>query len=80
MSKLDDVSKPLRAQNMAKNKYNSVEYNATHPDALSDGDELGKGEDNGSIGGKTDIAHRAFLTNRGKGVYAGGKEYNQSNY
>jgi len=42
-----------------RNRYKTTdEYRAGHPDAKSDGDELGKGENNGQIGGKTDIVQR----------------------
>ena len=42
-----------------------------HENALSDGDELGKGENNGNVGGLTDINTRTDLTNR--------NTYNDSN-
>jgi hypothetical protein len=40
----------------------SSEYGATHKNALSDGDEKGKGE-TGTIGNKTDIITRNKLKN-----------------
>jgi hypothetical protein len=40
----------------------SSEYGATHKNALSDGDEKGKGE-TGTIGNKTDIITRTTLKN-----------------
>jgi hypothetical protein len=81
MSALDTVSGPLRVANTTKNKFFTKEYNASNPDALSLGDgDWGKGENNGSIGGKEDIARRVFLLARGTGVYANGTEYNSSNF
>jgi hypothetical protein len=41
-------------------KPTSSEYGAGHPNALSDGDEKGKGETQ-TIGGKTDILTRSVL-------------------
>lgn len=54
-----EYSKSFLNREVVRNKYKSTdEYRAGHPDAKSDGDELGKGENNGSIGGKTDIVQR----------------------
>lgn len=48
MSRLEDVSVPFRKNLIAKNDYdNNDPYNAGNPDALSTGDEQGKGEVNG---------------------------------
>lgn len=56
---LFDYSASFRNREVVRNMYKSTdEYRASHPNAKSDGDELGKGENNGSIGGKTDIAQR----------------------
>lgn len=57
---LADFSVQFRTEEIARNKYsNNNQYTETSKDALSDGDELGKGELNGSIGGRTDIAERS---------------------
>ncbi|MFA5207137.1 MAG: hypothetical protein WC428_00405 [Candidatus Paceibacterota bacterium] len=59
MSRLEDVSLPFRKCAVAKNDFtDNDQYSTGHPDALSTGDEDGKGELNGSIGGKTDIKTR----------------------
>lgn len=42
------------------------EYNVTHPNALSDGDEKGKGLNNDSVGSSVDINHREFLMKRNR--------------
>lgn len=57
--RLDETSKPFFDRNVTRNKFSEInQYSENHPDALSDGDELGKGELNGSIGGRTDILTR----------------------
>ena len=59
MSRLEDVSLPFRKCTLPKNHFtDDNQYSTGHPDALSDGDENGKGELNGSVGGKTDIKTR----------------------
>lgn len=56
---LAEYSVQFRTEELTRNKYSlNNQYTETSPDALSDGDELGKGEKNGSIGGRTDIAER----------------------
>lgn len=75
MSKLEDYSAGFRKTNIARNSYNiNSEYVAGHPNALSTGDEKGKGEVNGEIGGATDIKERKkeVVKNR----YNKNKEYN----
>jgi hypothetical protein len=61
----DQLTKIAEAQRntlLAKNDYNtSKEYSAVNKDALSDGDEKGKGELNGSIGSVTDKAEKTKL-------------------
>lgn len=78
MSKLEDLSVNFRNTILAKNRYNlNDEYNSGNPDALSTGDELGKGEYNGSVGGATDIKERYKETAKNK--YNFNNEYNSSN-
>ena len=60
-------STPFREQNLRRNEYSkNNEYGPSHPNALSNGDEKGKGEYNGQIGNATDIAMRARLTGMNK--------------
>jgi len=74
MSKLEDVSIPYRKILVAKNTYdNNDQYTVGHPDALSTGDENGKGEVNGEVGGATDIKVRKTLIAKNK--YNNNKEY-----
>lgn len=75
MSRLLESSEAYRKNLLTKNTYDSNgEYNTNHPNALSDGDEFGKGENNGSVGGATDIAKRSELLS--KSIYNSNKEYN----
>jgi hypothetical protein len=67
-----------RTENLVKNKFNKKNlYNSTNPDAISDGDENGKGpkDENGTVGSKTDILKRT--ENTGKNSYNSKKEYNR---
>jgi hypothetical protein len=75
MSKLEDLSISFRKENIAKNRYsNNNQYTVSHENALSTGDELGKGEVNGSVGSATDIKSRETLVTKNK--YSKSKEYN----
>ena len=77
MSRIEDASKPIREKLLAKNVYKEgTEYNSANKNALSDGDEKGKGELNGSVGGLTDIVTRKKLLAKNK--YNEGKPYNDS--
>lgn len=78
MSRIEKRSKSTREALLAKNIFNTgSEYNVSHVNALSDGDEHGKGEKSGSIGGITDIKMRKTLLARN--MYNSGSEYNASN-
>lgn len=64
----------LRKAMLASNKQNpATPYSLTHPDALSDGDKLGRGEYRGSIGTSDDIIARRQQTS--SNVYNQGNEY-----
>jgi hypothetical protein len=77
MSRLEDVSLQYRNCSIAKNEFaDGDQYSTGHPDALSTGDEEGKGELNGSIGGKTDIAMRKCEISKNK--FQQGKQYDAS--
>lgn len=77
MSKLEEVSLPFRNKLIASNDYdNNDQYVVSHADALSTGDEEGKGELNGKIGGLTDIKSRDAAIVKNK--YNKNKEYNNS--
>jgi len=77
MSRLEDISVPFRKSNIAKNGFDqNDEYNVGHPDALSTGDEFGKGELNGQVGGATDIKVRNSLLTKNK--FNRNKEYDNA--
>lgn len=59
---LTKIAESQRNTLLAKNDYNTAnEYSAVNKDALSDGDEKGKGELNGAIGSATDRAEKTKL-------------------
>lgn len=61
-SRLDKMSIEFRKKLLAKNRYTqNKKYNISHPNALSDGDEIGMGLNNGSVGTNVDIAQREKL-------------------
>lgn len=78
MSRLEDISKQYRDKAEARNIYNkNKEFNSSHKNALSDGDDKGKGENSGSVGSRTDIQQRKLA--EAKNMYNRNKEYNDSN-
>lgn len=77
MSRLEDVSLAYRKKLIAKNAFdNNKPYVIGHPDALSTGDENGKGEVNGQVGSATDIKTRETLVAKNK--FNRNKEYNDA--
>jgi len=75
MSRLEDISAPFREAQLNTNDYKTTKlYDAANPDALSTGDEQGKGENNGSVGSATDIRTRNGLLAKNK--YNSNHEYN----
>lgn len=75
ISPLEQIANTERIKNIVNNIYNYTSpsniYGAGHPNALSDGDDKGKGENSNSIGGLTDINTR--IANIAK------NKYNQNN-
>jgi hypothetical protein len=77
MSKLEEISVTFRKTNVARNSYdNNTPYNVAHSNALSNGDEKGKGEVNNQVGGITDIKTREASIVRNK--YNRNREYNDA--
>ena len=77
-SNIEKLSEPFRALEVARNTYSTVsEYNTSHPNALSDGDILGKGENNGQVGSSIDILTRNGLLAKNK--YNPNHEYDAYN-
>ena len=74
-SPLEIISEKYRTELLNKNNYTSNNfYSSINKDALSDGDEKGKGDLNGSVGSKTDINTR--LENINKNKFKANSEYN----
>jgi hypothetical protein len=62
---LEIIAIQQRALLLAANGYNYPNnYNSTSSNALSDGDDKGKGELNGNIGTRTDINERNVLLSK----------------
>jgi len=77
MSRLERESVKYREELLAKSRYRPEdEYAQGHPDALSDGDNRGRGETT-SIGTAIDIQTRNKLLAKSK--YNKNNEYNLSN-
>ena len=67
MSRLEEISEQFRKREIVRNDHDqNDQYSGTHPDALSDGDEKGKGDNNGQVGGLTDIKTREAQMVRNK--------------
>lgn len=78
MSRLLENSAQYREELLAKNVFNKEDtYNINNSRALSDGDEFGKGENNGSVGSATDIQTREEL--KAKNLYSKNNPYNIEN-
>ena len=77
MSRLETESIPYRNANVVRNDYDGNDpYYSGHPDALSTGDEQGKGLCAGNVGGATDIVQRNCMQN--KNMYGTNHEYDSS--
>jgi len=77
-TQLEQIADKERQILIARNDYNYTdEYNSTNTHALSDGDEKGKGELDGSIGGLTDINIRK--DNMGRNIYNDNNGYGSTN-
>ena len=67
MSNLEKISVEFRKKEVARNDFDKNDaYELGHADALSDGDEHGKGEKNGQVGGATDIKSRETAAAKNK--------------
>lgn len=78
MSRLLENSGQFRDQQRARNTYtNNDEYVTGHPNALSDGDEKGKGQTDQGVGSATDISKRTEASARN--LYNKNNEYGIAN-
>ena len=67
MSNLEKISVEFRKKEIARNDFDQNDaYELGHSKALSDGDEHGKGEVNGEVGGATDIKSRETAAAKNK--------------
>jgi protein tyrosine phosphatase len=74
---LAEYSKSFLNRETVRNKYKTTdEYRSGHPNAKSDGDDLGRGENNGQIGTKTDITERNIA--EAKNRYSKNNPYDSS--
>lgn len=77
-TELEKIADQQRKAALARNEYDvDGAYSSTNKNALSDGDEKGKGDVDGSVGSVTDINIRK--DNMGRNVYGGENEYNSTN-
>lgn len=77
MSRLEGISLPIRKKHIARNEYDlNDEYVVGHANALSTGDERGKGLVDDQVGGTTDIKTRETSMARNK--YNRNREYNDA--
>lgn len=78
MSRLLENSEEFRKQQITKNTYDkNNEFTVSHPNALSDGDAKGKGEDGGTVGSSVDIQQRKTAATKNR--YSLNDPYNISN-
>lgn len=78
MSRLLENSDEYRKEQISRNSYDyNDDYNVGHPNAQSDGDNKGKGENNNQVGSTADIQKRNEAKARNK--YSYNNPYNDSN-
>ena len=77
-TQLEILAEKLRKEVISKNSYNSSNgQSSVNKNALSDGDEKGKGDVNGQVGSSVDIQNR--IDNLGRNRYNGQNEYSSLN-
>ena len=77
-TQLEILAEKFRNEVVGKNSYNTNKaYSSTNKNALSDGDEKGKGELDGNIGSSVDIQNR--IDNMGRNRYNQQNEYSSIN-
>ena len=77
-TQLEILAEQYRKEVVSKNYYTSNQiYNSNNPNALSDGDEKGKGENDGKIGSSIDIQNR--IGNLAKNTYNENNIYDSNN-
>jgi hypothetical protein len=77
-TQLEILAEKYRNEVIGKNPYNTNKgYSSVNKNALSDGDEKGKGELDGNIGSSVDIQNR--IDNTGRNKYGAQNEYSSVN-
>ena len=77
-TQLEILAEQYRREHLTKNAYvDKNEYSSNHPNAMSDGDEKGKGDVNGKVGSLSDI--NARTANMTKNVYNEENKYSSIN-
>jgi len=75
---LEKIAEKQRKIALARNEYdNDGKYGSTNKNALSDGDNKGKGDVDGQVGSRTDINNRISIT--GKNEYGDNNGYGVTN-
>lgn len=80
---LKEVGNTVRIQNLSFNFYKDVDtqrYESTHPNALSDGDNYGRGDIGQGVGTKIDQQRKEVLLYSSGNKYAPGNGYNNNEY
>ena len=73
-TRLEILAEQFRNESIARNSYQTKSaYDSNHPNALSNGDEKGKGEMAGRVGSLTDINLR--IDNLGRNIYNSENQY-----
>jgi hypothetical protein len=77
-TQLEIIAEKLRQEVISRNVYNGDKsYSSVNKNALSDGDEKGKGDVNGQVGSSVDIQNR--IDNMGRNRYGVDNEYSSIN-
>jgi len=77
-TQLEIIAEKLRQEVISRNTYNGEKsYSSVNKNALSDGDEKGKGDVNGQVGSSVDIQNR--IDNMGRNRYGVDNEYSSIN-
>lgn len=74
-SRIKEIAEELRKKMLAFNSYSDTKpYSPAHPNALSDGDKIGRGDFGGKVGTIDDIAAR--MRQLGANKYSDQNPYN----
>lgn len=80
---LKETAETIRKDNVKFNEYKDVDtqrYESTHPNAISDGDEYGRGDAGKGVGTRTDKEKLKTLLYSSGNKYKPGNGYNNIDY